>query len=54
MKKKKRLDPAIIRRRLERKAKKIQQQIKRLEKGDKILKPVFEMQLPKEIYAEKK
>ncbi|KAJ8928954.1 hypothetical protein NQ314_018406 [Rhamnusium bicolor] len=42
LKKKKRLDPAIIRAREERKKKKIEKQIKRLEKNARQLKPIEE------------
>ena len=54
MKKKRRLDPAILRRRVERKKKKIEKAIKRLEKMRKTLKPVLEMEIPQVLYDQKK
>lgn len=54
MKKKKRIDPAILRRRFERKTRKMQKEIRRLEKVKKTPKPVLELQVPKEIFMEKK
>nr|CAH7769803.1 unnamed protein product [Callosobruchus chinensis] len=49
LKKKKRLDPAIIKAREERKKKKIEKQIRRLEKNAKQLKPIEECEVPLEI-----
>ncbi|XP_014247581.1 39S ribosomal protein L40, mitochondrial [Cimex lectularius] len=49
LKKKKKLDPAIVRQREERKRKKIEKQIRRLEKNSKQLKPIDECEVPTEI-----
>ncbi|XP_074034373.1 mitochondrial ribosomal protein L40 [Leptinotarsa decemlineata] len=49
LKKKKRLDPAIIRAREERKKKKIEKQIRRLEKHARQLKPIEECEVPLDI-----
>uniref|UniRef100_A0A1B6DHD1 Large ribosomal subunit protein mL40 n=1 Tax=Clastoptera arizonana TaxID=38151 RepID=A0A1B6DHD1_9HEMI len=46
LKKKKRLDPAIVRAREERKKKKLEKQIKRLEKNSRQLKPIDEVEVP--------
>ncbi|XP_067143819.1 large ribosomal subunit protein mL40 [Centruroides vittatus] len=52
LKKKKRVDPAIVRRREERKRKKIEKGIRRLEKTAKKLKPLDECEIPKNILME--
>ncbi|CAH1981263.1 unnamed protein product [Acanthoscelides obtectus] len=49
LKKKKRLDPAVVRAREERKKKKIEKQIRRLEKNARQLKPIEECQLPLQV-----
>ncbi|XP_018330307.1 39S ribosomal protein L40, mitochondrial-like isoform X2 [Agrilus planipennis] len=46
LKKKKKMDPAIIRAREERKKKKIEKQIRRLEKNARQLKPIDECEVP--------
>ncbi|XP_046838065.1 39S ribosomal protein L40, mitochondrial isoform X1 [Vespa crabro] len=46
LKKKKRLDPAIIRQREERKKKKLEKSIRRLQKFAKRLKPISELEIP--------
>ena len=53
MKKKKKIDPAVLRAREERKKKKIERNIKRLEKLDKTLKPVEELSVPQSLIKEK-
>ncbi|XP_050297064.1 39S ribosomal protein L40, mitochondrial [Anthonomus grandis grandis] len=53
MKKKKRLDPAVIRAREERKKKKIEKQIRRLEKHARQLKPLSECEVPLVLLDEK-
>lgn len=53
MKKKKKLDPAIIKAREEKKRKRLEKTIKRLEKGAKQLKPVEEIQLSIALTREK-
>ncbi|XP_023242876.1 39S ribosomal protein L40, mitochondrial-like [Centruroides sculpturatus] len=52
LKKKKRVDPAILRKREERKRKKIEKGIRRLEKTAKKLKPLDECEIPKNIVME--
>lgn len=54
LKKKKKLDPAIIRAREERKKRKIEKQIRRLEKNAKQLKPLEECDLPLHVLDDKK
>lgn len=49
IKKKKRMDPMIIRAREERRKKKIEKQIRRLEKNALQLKPIDENEVPLEI-----
>ncbi|BET02628.1 ribosomal protein L40 [Nesidiocoris tenuis] len=49
LKKKKRLDPAILKAREERKKKRLEKQIRRMEKNAKQLKPVEECEVPLEI-----
>ncbi|GLH07650.1 39S ribosomal protein L40, mitochondrial [Gryllus bimaculatus] len=46
LKKKKRIDPAILKAREERKKKKIEKQIRRLEKNARQLKPIEEVEVP--------
>lgn len=46
LKKKKKLDPAIIRAREERRKKKLEKQIRRLEKNARQLKPIVECEVP--------
>lgn len=53
LKKKKKLDPAIIRQRDERKRKKLEKQIRRLEKNSRQLKPIDELEVPLELLDEK-
>lgn len=48
MKKKKKIDPAIIKAREERRRKKIEKQIRRLEKNARQLKPISEVEVPLE------
>ncbi|XP_043462116.1 39S ribosomal protein L40, mitochondrial [Leptopilina heterotoma] len=54
LKKKKRIDPAILKRRFERKTRKLQKEIRRLERVKKTPKPILELQVPREIFTEKK
>ncbi|XP_068156130.1 large ribosomal subunit protein mL40 [Drosophila tropicalis] len=53
LKKKKKLDPQIIKQREDRKKKKIEKQIRRLEKNARQLKPVEELEVPIELLDEK-
>ncbi|XP_043492233.1 39S ribosomal protein L40, mitochondrial isoform X2 [Polistes fuscatus] len=53
LKKKKRLDPAILREREERKKKKLEKFIRRLEKHSKQLKPIGELEIPLYLKTEK-
>ena len=53
MKKKKRIDPAIVKAREEKKKKRLEKSIKKLEKSTKQLKPVEEIQLPMALVSEK-
>ncbi|CAG9760231.1 unnamed protein product [Ceutorhynchus assimilis] len=53
LKKKKKLDPAIIRAREERKKKKIEKQIRRLEKNARQLKPIDECEVALELLDQK-
>jgi len=53
LKRKKKLDPAIIRAREERKKKKIEKQIRRLEKVVQQTKPVEEIEVPFQLKEEK-
>lgn len=46
LKKKKKLDPAIIRQREERRKKKLEKSIRRLQKYAKKLKPISELEIP--------
>ncbi|KAL1115178.1 hypothetical protein AAG570_007209 [Ranatra chinensis] len=49
LKKKKRIDPAVTKAREERRRKRIEKQIRRLEKGTRQLKPIEECEIPLEI-----
>ncbi|XP_044745718.1 39S ribosomal protein L40, mitochondrial [Coccinella septempunctata] len=53
LKKKKKLDPAVVRAREERKRKKIEKQIRRLEKNARQLKPLEECEIPLNIIDER-
>lgn len=53
LKKKKKLDPAIIKQREERKKKKLEKQIRRLEKNARQLKPIDELEVPLELIDQK-
>lgn len=46
MKKKKKLDPAVIKAREDRRKKKLEKQIRRLEKNARQLKPIEECEVP--------
>lgn len=46
MKKKKKVDPQIVKAREERRRKKIEKQIRRLEKNARQLKPIDELEVP--------
>ena len=54
LKKKKKLDPQVIKQREERKRKKLEKQIRRLEKNSRQLKPIDEIEIPFELIDEKK
>lgn len=54
LKKKKRIDPMIIKQREERRRKRLEKQIKRLEKNARQYKPIDECEVPEEIINEKK
>ncbi|XP_057338585.1 39S ribosomal protein L40, mitochondrial [Microplitis mediator] len=54
LKKKKKLDPAIIKQRQERKRRKIEKQIRRLEKHARQLKPIGECEIPFKLVEEQK
>lgn len=47
MKKRKRLDPQIIKARLDRRKKKLEKAIRRLQKNARQLKPIDEVEIPK-------
>lgn len=53
LKKRKKLDPAVVRAREERKKKKIEKQIRRLERNAKSYKPIEECEIPMNIAEEK-
>lgn len=53
MKKRKRIDPQVIKARLDRRKKKLEKQIRRLQKNARQLKPIDEMELPKSLFTEK-
>ncbi|XP_037072442.1 39S ribosomal protein L40, mitochondrial-like [Pollicipes pollicipes] len=52
LKKKKRIDPAVVRAREERKRRKLEKAIRRLEKGSRQLKPLDELELPRPVRQE--
>ena len=54
MKKKKKMDPAIIKAREEKKKKRIEKSIKKLEKNTKQLKPLEEIEIPLALIREKR
>lgn len=54
LKKKKRMDPAIIKARMERKQRKLSKQIRKLKKNAKQLKPIEELEVPWALVNEKK
>lgn len=54
LKKKKKLDPAVIKAREERKRKKLEKAIRRLERSEKQLKPIEECQVPLTLIDEQK
>ncbi|XP_062127309.1 large ribosomal subunit protein mL40 [Drosophila sulfurigaster albostrigata] len=53
LKKKKKIDPQVIKQREDRKKKKIEKQIRRLEKNARQLKPVEELEVPLELIDDK-
>jgi large subunit ribosomal protein L40 len=53
LKKKKKLDPAIIKGREDRRRKKLEKQIRRLEKNARQLKPIDELEVPLNLIDEK-
>lgn len=53
LKKKKKIDPAVVRAREERKKKKLEKQIRRLEKNAKQLKPIGECEVSLTLLDEK-
>ena len=54
LKKKKRIDPAVVRAREERRRRKLEKAIRRLEKSSRQLKPLAELELPRHVKAELK
>jgi large subunit ribosomal protein L40 len=54
LKKKKRIDPAILKQREERKKKRLEKQIRRLERNARQLKPIDELEVPLELIDGKK
>lgn len=54
LKKKKKLDPAVIKARDDRKKKKLEKQIRRLEKNARQLKPIDELEVPLHLIDERK
>ena len=54
LKKKKKLDPQVVKQREERKRKKIEKQIRRLEKNARQLKPIDELEVPLNLLDEQK
>lgn len=54
MKKKKKIDPAVIKQREDRKRKKLEKQIRRLEKNARQLKPIDELEIPLALIDEQK
>lgn len=53
LKKKKKMDPAIIKAREDRKRKKLEKLIRRLEKNARTLKPIDELEVPLNLLDEK-
>lgn len=53
MKKKKKMDPAVIKAREERRKKRLEKSIKKLERNTKQLKPLEEINLPIDLKSEK-
>lgn len=53
LKKKKKLDPAIVKAREDRRRKKLEKQIRRLEKNARQLKPIEELEVPLNLIDEK-
>lgn len=54
LKKKKKLDPAVVKAREERKRKKLEKAIRKLEKNEKQLKPIEECEVPLTLIDEQK
>lgn len=54
LKKKKKIDPQVLKQREERKRKKIEKQIRRLERNSRQLKPIDELEVPLNLLDEKK
>lgn len=52
LRKKKRIDPLLLKKRTERKINRIQREIRKLEKSTKQLKPIVELELPPQIMRE--
>lgn len=50
MKKRKRIDPKVVQARLDRRKRKIEKQIRRLQKNARQLKPIDEIEIPKAIW----
>lgn len=53
LKKKKKMDPAILKAREERRRKKLEKQIRRLEKNARQLKPIDELEVPLNLFDER-
>lgn len=53
LKKKKKMDPVVVKQREERKRKKLEKQIRRLEKNARQLKPIDELEVPLHLIDEK-
>lgn len=53
LKKKKKLDPQIVKQREERRKKKLEKQIRRLEKNARQLKPIEELEVPLDLIDQK-
>lgn len=54
LKKKKKMDPAVVKAREDRKRKKLEKQIRRLEKNARQLKPIEELETPLTLIDEQK
>lgn len=54
LKKKKKIDPQLLKQREERRRKKIEKQIRRLEKNSRQLKPIDELEVPLTLIDQKK